>query len=375
VLNLYRMRGEGTPSERETDLDAKHILQQHGRPNTVSRVLFIPARSGQREQGGEQGERDSEDGKAISRAVGAEGSPLNMANVYEIVTAEIVSQLEQGIVPWRKPWSSALPCNLLSQKPYRGMNVLMLATAGFESKYWLTLNQANKLGGKIKQGSKSHLVTFWNVGKERLNPKTGKETKPFLLRYYRVFNLCQTEGIELPRAVFERNKRNEFEAIEAAESLAESMPNPPAFEQSDAAWYSPKRDAIGLPARHAFHTPAEYYSTLFHELTHSTGHASRLHRESFDNPTQFGSESYSKEELIAEMGAAFLCGLSGIERETLSNSAAYLHNWITRLKGDSKLILSAASLAQKAADYISRNAIADQSETESQTQEREREAA
>ncbi len=294
-----------------------------------------------------------------------------MPNVYEIVTEQVIKSLESGVAPWRKPWSSAMPCNLLSQKPYRGLNVFMLATAGFESKYWLTLNQANRIGGKIKAGSKSHLVTFWNVGQEKINAKTGRLQKPFLLRYYRVFNLTQTEGIDLPRAVFERNKRNEFEAIEAAESLAESMPNPPAFEQSDAAWYSPRKDSIGLPARSLFHSPAEYYSTLFHELGHSTGHANRLHREDFDNPSHFGSESYSREELIAEMTAAFLCGLSGIERETLENSAAYLQNWITRLKADHKLILSAASQAQKAADYIAAKSLADQSESESTTQERE----
>jgi antirestriction protein ArdC len=199
------------------------------------------------------------------------------------------------------------------------------------------------------------VVTFWNVGQERLNAKTGKVQKPFMLRYYRVFNLQQTEGINLPRAVFERNKRTEFEAIECAETLAENMPNAPVFEQSDAAYYAPKRDTVGMPARSLFHSPAEYHSTLFHELTHSTGHANRLHREAFDNPLQFGSESYSKEELIAEMGAAFLCGLCGIERETLSNSAAYLRTWIDRLRTDSKLVLSAASMAQKAADFISRN--------------------
>lgn len=285
-----------------------------------------------------------------------------MSNVYEIITRQVIESLESGVAPWRKPWSSELPCNLLSQKAYRGFNVFMLATSGHESKYWLTLNQANKLGGKIKAGSKSRLVTFWSIGEEKLNVKTGKLQKPFILRYYNVFNLTQTEGIDLPRAVFERNNRNSFETIEAAENLAESMPNPPAFEASDAAWYSPRKDAIGLPARHTFHSPAEYFGTLFHELTHSTGHASRLHREAFDNLSQFGSESYSKEELIAEMGSAYLCGLSGIERETLPNSAAYLDNWIKRLKGDSKLILSAASLAQKAADYISRNSTAEQTE-------------
>lgn len=296
------------------------------------------------------------------------------ASVYEIVTEQVIKSLESGVAPWRKPWSSELPCNLTSQKNYRGLNVFMLATAGFESKFWLTLNQANKLGGKIKQGSKSHLVTFWNIGQEKLNPKTGKLSKPFLLRYYRVFNLCQTDGIDLPRAEFERNKRNSFQAIEQAETLAESMPNPPKFEQSDAAWYRPGSDTVGMPGRSLFHSPAEYYSTLFHEMAHSTGHASRLHRENFDNLSIFGSESYSKEELVAEMTSAFLCGLSGIERETLSNSASYLKNWIERLKADSRLIVSAASQAQKAADHIVGKSFTDHAETESQTETVESEA-
>jgi len=287
-----------------------------------------------------------------------------MPNVYEIVTEQVIAQLESGVAPWRKPWSSNMPCNLVSQKAYRGMNVFFLATQGYESRYWLTFNQCAKLGGRVKAGSKSTFVTFWNIGAEKLNPKTGRETKPFLLRYYRVFNLGQTEGIDLPRAVFERNKRSEFEAIEIAETLAEGMPNPPAFEGSDHAWYSPLQDRIGMPSRGLFHSPAEYYSTLFHELAHSTGHAKRLQRDGFDKPSQFGSESYSKEELVAEMTSAFLCGLSGIERETVPNSAAYLKTWIGRLKADNRLLITAASSAQKAADHISRNTYANQTETE-----------
>jgi antirestriction protein ArdC len=289
----------------------------------------------------------------------------------EIVTEQVIAQLEQGVAPWKKPWSSAMPCNLMSQKPYRGLNVFFLATQGFESRYWLTFNQCSKLGGKIKQGAKSTFVTFWNIGEEKLNPKTNKVSTPFLLRYYRVFNICQTEGIDLPRAVFERNKRNSFEAIEAAESLAEGMPCPPSFEVSDHAWYSPNQDRIGMPSRSVFNSPAEYYATLFHELTHATGHAKRLHRENFDKPTHFGSESYSKEELVAEMGSAFLCGLAGIEREIIPNSAAYLKTWIERLKADNRLLITAASAAQKAADHIAVKSYADRPETDSQILESE----
>jgi antirestriction protein ArdC len=133
------------------------------------------------------------------------------------------------------------------------------------------------------------------------------------------------------------------------------MPNPPAFEQSDKAWYSPSNDLVGMPARGLFHSSEEYYASAFHELAHSTGHVKRLHRENFDNPVSFGSESYSKEELIAEMTAAMLCRIAGIEQKTLENSAAYLKTWIARLKSDSRLLVSAASQAQKAADFIQGN--------------------
>jgi antirestriction protein ArdC len=242
-----------------------------------------------------------------------------------------------------------MPCNLLSQKPYRGLNVFLLASQGFASRYWLTFNQANKLGGRIKRGEHSSLVTFWHIGDERLDAE-GKTTRPFLLRYYRVFNLCQTEGIaeklglgEAPRPVA---------SIEQCEAIVAAMPNAPRMEQSNAAWYRPSTDTVGMPARGLFSSTEEYYSTLFHELTHSTGHASRIGREGIEILNTFGSESYSREELIAEMGAAMLCGVTGIAPATLQNSAAYLKTWIERLKSDSRLLISAASAAQKAADYI-----------------------
>ena len=131
----------------------------------------------------------------------------------------------------------------------------------------------------------------------------------------------------------------------------------PGTKQSDRAWYRPSTDTVGIPPRGLFSSPEEYYSTLFHELTHSTGHASRVGREGIEQLNTFGSESYSKEELVAEMGAAMLCGITGIERKTLSNSAAYLKSWIDVLKSDSRMVISAASQAQKAADYIQGGAL------------------
>jgi len=257
------------------------------------------------------------------------------------------------VAPWRKPWTSQTPANLLTQKEYRGVNVFTLASQGFASRFWLTFNQATKLGGRIRKGEKSSPVLFWNIGDERETTAQdgAKETsRLFLLRYYSVFNLSQAEGIDIPASLLQETRTND--PIETCEQIVTYMPVPPAFEQSDKAWYSPSNDVVGMPARGLFHSSEEYYATEFHELAHSTGHAKRLHRENFDNPVSFGSESYSKEELIAEMTAAMLCGIAGIEQRILENSAAYLKTWIARLKSDSRLLVSAASQAQKAADFI-----------------------
>lgn len=276
-----------------------------------------------------------------------------MPSIYEIITEKIIKQLESGVAPWRKPWTCQTPANLLTQKEYRGLNVFTLASQGFPSRFWLTFNQAKKLGGRIRRGAKSSPVIFWNVGEEQettTQDGTKETSRPFLLRYYSVFNFSQTEGIDIPASLLQEIRTND--PIEACEQIVANMPNPPVFEQSEKAWYSPSNDVVGMPARDLFYSSEEYYVTEFHELAHSTGHAKRLHRENFDNPVSFGSESYSKEELIAEMTAAMLCGIAGIEQKTLENSAAYLKTWIARLRSDSRLLLSAASQAQKAADYI-----------------------
>ena len=290
------------------------------------------------------------------------------SSVYQIVTDQIIKQLESGIVPWRRPWRTEMPCNLISGKEYRGVNPFLLAPQGYGSRYWLTLNQANKLGGRIRKGEKSSVVTFWNVGKEKIvRDADGKErkSKPFLLRFYHVFNVEQTEGIADKLGLGNASPR--VASIEQCEAIVNAMPNPPKREQSDRAWYRPSTDSVGMPSRALFHSSEEYYSTLFHELTHSTGHASRIGREGIEQLNAFASESYSKEELIAEMGAAMLSGVTGIAPATIPNSAAYLQSWINRLRGDSKLLVSAASAAQKAADYIrGTSAKPEESSTESE---------
>jgi len=279
-----------------------------------------------------------------------------MATAYQIVTESIIKQLESGVAPWRKPWRTEIPANLVSKKEYRGINIFRLASLGYGSRYWVTYRQAQALGGNIKRGEHGSKVVFWKFDEYRKESKETGETenrKSILLRYYNVFNLEQCEGINSPEPV------PAIHPIEQCESIVNSMQNPPGFEQDSRAFYRPSADTVGMPSRSAFDSPEKYYSTLFHELTHSTGHPSRVGREGIMEHNPFGSEDYSKEELVAEMGAAMLCGVAGVESQTLDNSASYLQSWINRLRSDSRLIVSAASQAQKAADYILARAATD----------------
>jgi antirestriction protein ArdC len=293
-------------------------------------------------------------GAEVYRAT-ANNEEKSMPTVPQIITENVIKQLEQGVAPWRKPWSTSMPRNLISKRPYRGLNVFMLATQGYSSPYWLTFNQAKQLGAHVQQGEKSSLVMFWKID-ELVRRKIDSDGEPadekgksILLRYYRVFNVEQCDGLR----ALHGDDRKPINPIAECESIADRMPNPPRIEQHSQAFYRASADMVGMPSRNCFVSPEAYYSTLFHELTHSTGHKSRLNRfEENATDHQFGSESYSKEELVAEMGAAMLAGTAGISHATLGNSASYLQTWITRLKSDSRLIISAASQAQRAADHI-----------------------
>src|ERR1700693_248981 len=275
------------------------------------------------------------------------------SSVYQIVTEQILKQLEAGVAPWHRPWTNQLPKNLVSGREYRGINVFLLASSGHGSPYWLTYKQATERGGHVRKGEHGTKIVFWKIGTREVEDAGGEtiEQKSFLLRYYTVFNLEQCEGISAPDAARVVNP------IAECERIVTEMPNAPAIEQDGRAWYRPSTDTVGMPSRNMFDSAEEYYSTLFHELTHSTGHSKRVGREGIEKLNAFGSESYSKEELVAAMGAAMLCGIAGIERKTLSNSAAYLKSWIDVLKSDARMVVSAASQAQKAADYIQGGAL------------------
>ena len=272
-------------------------------------------------------------------------------NAYAVVTDRIIELLEQGTVPWHKPWSGGgLARNLVSKKTYRGINCFLLNITGFGSPFWMTFNQARKLGGHIRQGEKSMPVVFWKWI-EVEDRETGEVVERPFLRYYRVFNLEQTEGITVPAE--ESPKDRPFSPIEACERIVQGMPNKPMAQHVyPAAWYKPSLDLVNMPRPETFDKPESYYATLFHELAHATGHVSRLNRPTLVDMAPFGSTNYSKEELVAEMTAAMLCGVAGIENQVIDNSAAYIQGWLKKLKDDRKLVVQAAGLAQRAADHI-----------------------
>lgn len=301
---------------------------------------------------------------------------ITNADVYAKVTDAIVAALDKGVAPWRKPWTGHGPKNLISKKEYRGANVFLLMCTPFTSPWWLTYNQARSLGGHVKRGEKGTTIIFWQIGKREHTDASGvKEMKKFfLLRYYTVFNVEQTEGID-PKKIPSTEVRvvSEAERISAAEAIANDYthefggPNVTVVRGSNQAFYSPSLDTINLPDLSQFSANEEYYSTLFHELTHSTGHDTRLKRKF---GSSFGNHAYSEEELVAEFGAAFLCGAAGIEkREVLENSAAYLKHWASKLKDNPKWVVQAASAAQKAADHVlgfDREKVEDEAEGETQ---------
>ena len=277
-----------------------------------------------------------------------------MCKVYEVVNSRILELLESGTVPWRKTWNagSNMPRNIISKKEYRGVNVFLLACSEFSSPYWMTFKQCVDKGGHVIKGSKSTPVIFWKW-LDRKDTETidvdAVSGKIPMLRFYNVFNLEQTEGIEPPVTT---ETINTFTPIEKAEQIIAAMPLRPEIKHGgNRASYSPMLDYVKLSHQHTFDTIEHYYNTLFHELSHATGHANRLGRKGVTETSYFGSHEYSKEELVAEMGAAFLCGHAGIEN-TLENSAAYLAGWLKALKNDKTLLIHAGAMAQKAADYI-----------------------
>lgn len=283
-------------------------------------------------------------------------------NVYEMVTNRIIEKMESGIIPWHRPWggvkgkTDGMAINYVTRRAYSILNQYLLDEPG----EFLTFKQIKELGGKINKGEKARFVVFYTRVEYKIkNEKTGEEELASypLLRYYNVWHISQVTGIETKNG---REKEAEAPAMDVnadsvifaylmRETSLKFCNNKP----SDRAYYSPSLDAVVVPMPEQYKQLAEYYSTTFHELTHSTMTESRCNRADVKRGVFFGSETFSREELVAEMGSAMLCSATGVDTEkSITNSAGYIQSWLKALKNDPKMIVWAAGKAEKAARYI-----------------------
>ncbi len=269
-------------------------------------------------------------------------------DIYAEITNRMIAEMEQGIIPWRKPWMAAgRAISHTTGMAYSLLNQMLLGRPG----EYLTYNQCQQEGGHIRKGEKARIVVFWKW-LEKKDEETEEVTQVPYLRYYNVFHIDQCEGITAKHAEMQAHPANADEAAEAIiTEYAKREGVTIEHHAGDSAFYQPMTDRIVLPLLDQFAETAEYYGTAFHEMVHSTGHAKRLAR--LDTTANFGGEEYSKEELIAEIGSAALVHHAGLETaSSFRNSAAYVQNWLTVLKDDKRFIVSAAGKADKAVSYI-----------------------
>ena len=265
--------------------------------------------------------------------------------VAEIVTNTIIKKLESGNIPWIKPWSGGEAVNYITQKPYTGINRLLL-----DGGEYLTFKQIEANGGRLKKGAKSSIVVFYKP-LEITDDETDEIKQIRLLRYYRVFSLADVEGIDSKQTVSER----ENYTIEHCQSVIDNYVKKSGItfktRLNSKAYYNPDRDMVMLPKIEQFKDSQHYYATAYHELAHSTGHESRLNR--LTAKAHFGNGEYSREELTAEITSAMLCKHTGIDStELIDNSAAYIQSWLKALKNDVNMVLVASAKAEKAYNMI-----------------------
>lgn len=279
--------------------------------------------------------------------------PSQTPPVYAQINDRIVAELERGTVPWKRPWhlDAGLPTSAVTNRPYRGINLLLLSLSPFADYRWLTYRQALSMGGHVRRGARATEVVFWKPSEVVEEDGDAKRRPPFL-RTYQVFNVLQCEGIAVPELPAKTGPSID-ERIPRAETVLRFMPSPPKVQEDRrSAWYSPSEDAVGIPALRGFVSADAYYATLFHELGHSTGHPSRLNRAGIASVARFGSADYSREELVAELCSAFLCAAIGLDGSLIENSAAYIGGWLKALEEDPRALVSASGQAQRAADWL-----------------------
>lgn len=279
-----------------------------------------------------------------------------------MVTDRIIEQMEKGIIPWRKPWvgGEGVAISYTSRRAYSMLNQFLLGKPG----EWLTWKQVYDNGGKVKKGAKSRFVVFYSWVTEKdeqgnpvLNPDSGEPKQFPILKWYKVFHIDDTEGIESKIEKVEADPK--LKPVDRAEEIINGyLRREDGLQfhnerESDKAYYSPSADEVVVPNIRQFSIVEEYYSTVFHELTHSTMHEKRCDRRSENRLAAFGNEDYSREELVAEIGSAMLCNRAGLDSEkAFRNSVAYLQSWLKALKNDNRMMVWAAGKAEKAAKYI-----------------------
>ena len=273
-------------------------------------------------------------------------------DIYQEITDRITAQLEQGIIPWHKPWivsGTACAISRSTGKPYSLLNQMILGKPG----EYVTFSQIQKEGGRIRKGAKAQMVVFWKWIETEDEQNPGEVKKIPFLKYFNVFHIDDCEGLKpkhMPAAPIQ-NLQPDAAADQIITDYLTRSGVKLVHQEGDRAYYRPSADTVTLPLLAQFKELSEYYSTAFHELTHSTGHASRLNRLS--KVACFGSEDYSKEELVAEIGAAALVNHAGHETSSsFRNSAAYVQSWLKALRDDKRLIVSAAGQAEKACNLI-----------------------
>ena len=292
-------------------------------------------------------------------------------DMYQEITNTVVEALKNDTIPWEKPWRAGcsmkdMPRSVATGKVYRGVNIWLTAMADFDSPWWMTYKQCQDLGGNVKKGEKSTLLCFYKMI-EIKDKKTKEVTDTYpMLKGFRVFNL---EQCELPQEALDKLDTrlaklggdadaivNENEVIENAQKLMDSYFKREKIEVltgGDRAYYQPSKDRIQMPDMKHFVDSESYYATLFHEGIHSTGHKSRLAREDLAKVAHFGDEDYSREELTAELGASFLCGVTGIENKGLTdNRDDYIKGWLTKLENDPRAVVVASGKAMKASEFV-----------------------
>lgn len=286
----------------------------------------------------------------------------NTANAYEVVANRILEQLDKGVIPWHRPWGSIIsednsvgPYSYATGKAYRGINRMIL----LHDDAYVTFLECKKRGGKIRKGAHGEKVVYWNMSEiKELDTVTGEEKvkKIPLLKMSTVFWIGDTEGlVDRERVANPEHAERSTDADEIIRNYSNGSSVKVNYDETSSAYYRPMFDDIHVPPIEAYKAgdTAEFYSTVFHEMTHSTGHKDRLDRFGHKSQFNFGSHAYSKEELVAEIGAAMLVNYVGLETESsFQNSASYIDGWMNAIRNDPKLVLQAASKAEKAAKYI-----------------------